>query len=126
MTLILSFLQGHLKDKVRFQGELSAFTQGHGLQSQSSIPDFHSYRLALEESLGDFFFFPSSSLLSRFFSLVSMRLMLPRRRRQRTVGNLEKLNLQYNTVHIVIAARVACLVHSQRSSFDLVSKVLIF
>ena len=76
MTLILSFLQGHLKDKVRFQGELSAFTQGHGLQSQSSIPDFHSYRLALEESLGDFFFFPSSSLLSRFFSLVSMRLML--------------------------------------------------
>ena len=56
MTLILSFLQGHLKDKVRFQGELSAFTQGHGLQSQSSIPDFHSYRLALEESLGDFFF----------------------------------------------------------------------
>ena len=64
--------EGQLKDKVRFQGEPSlravAFRVG-----QSSIPDFHSWPGLGREP----WIFFSVCFLSRCFSVVSVRLMLP-------------------------------------------------
>ena len=63
--------EGQLKDKVRFQGEpsLRAVAFRARAASLTFIPG-----LALEESLGDFF---PVCFLSRCFSVVSVRLMLP-------------------------------------------------